>query len=58
MARHWYARRWVVAVLLALGALLMLLAPSVGPGLIVFGCGVALELVGIATERRGPPDAK
>lgn len=54
MIRNRRLRRAIAAVLIVLGGGLMLLAPSVGPGLLAFGCGVLLELVGLAMERRGP----
>ena len=48
-------RRAIAAVLVVAGGLLMLLSPSVGPGLIAFACGVLLELVGMVVERSKPP---
>lgn len=55
MIRNRRVRRAIAAVLIVAGGALMLLAPSVGPGLIAFGAGVLLELVGWALERRNPP---
>jgi len=55
MIRNRRNRRLVVAALIVVGALLLLLAPSVHYGLVAFGLGVAIELAGIAIERRGPP---
>jgi hypothetical protein len=40
--------------LIVVGAALMWLSPSVGPGLIAFGCGVLLEVVGLVLEHRNP----
>jgi len=54
MIRNRRVRRTIAAVLMVLGGGVMLLAPSVGPGLVAFGCGVLLELVGLALERRDP----
>jgi len=34
---------------------MLLLSPSVGAGLLAFGAGIVLELVGLALERRDPP---
>ncbi|MDH5538465.1 MAG: hypothetical protein OEY03_03575 [Rhizobacter sp.] len=48
-------RQGLAAVLVVAGAALMLLSPSVGPGLIAFACGIGLELVGRVLERRDPP---
>jgi uncharacterized membrane protein HdeD (DUF308 family) len=47
--RRW--RRPVAAALVVLGAVLMLLSPSVNAGLMVFALGVVLELAGLAIER-------
>lgn len=47
--RRW--RRPVAAGLMVLGAVLMLLSPSVDAGLILFALGVVLELAGLAIER-------
>lgn len=55
MIRNRRIRRAIAAVLIAAGGGLMLLSPSVGPGLIAFGCGVLLELVGLVVEHRNPP---
>jgi len=48
--RRW--RRPVAAVLIVFGALLMWLSPSVQIGLVAFGVGVVIELIGLALERR------
>jgi len=45
-------RRVVAALLIGLGGVLMFLAPEMWAGLLVLAAGVALELVGIALERR------
>lgn len=47
-----HLRRGVAVALMVAGIALMLLAPSVGPGLAAFGLGLLLELVGIALEHR------
>jgi len=55
MIRNRRARRVVAGVLIVVGGALMWLSPSVGPGLIAFGCGILLELVGLVVEHRNPP---
>jgi len=50
--RHRRLRQAVAAVLVVIGGTLLLLAPSVGPGLLAFAIGVVIEVVGIALERR------
>jgi hypothetical protein len=52
MIRNKRVRRILAGLLIALGLLLMLLAPSAHLGLIAFGVGVALELLGLAIEHR------
>ena len=58
MLRQKRLRRIVGAVLIVTGALLMWLAPEptfggpAGAGLILLFAGIALELVGLALERR------
>jgi hypothetical protein len=47
-------RRLVAVVLMLAGGALMLLSTSVRTGLLVFGLGVLLELIGVALERRAP----
>jgi hypothetical protein len=47
-------RRTVAVLLIAAGAALLLLAPAVGPGRTAPGLGFALELIGLALERRNP----
>ncbi|MDH3210091.1 MAG: hypothetical protein OEM00_02725 [Burkholderiaceae bacterium] len=54
MIRNRRARRILSMLLMVLGGSLMLLSTSVGAGLVVFGLGVLLEVVGLALERRGP----
>jgi hypothetical protein len=46
-------RRVIAVVLLVAGAALLLLSTEVGAGLLAFGLGIALELTGLALERRG-----
>ena len=55
MLRNRRSRRVVAALLLVVGALLMLFSPSVEIGLIAFALGVALELAGLAIEHRDRP---
>jgi hypothetical protein len=55
MIRRRRLRRSVALALVALGIVLLLLAPSVHYGLIAFALGVVLELAGIAIERQAPP---
>lgn len=52
MLRHTLTRRVTAALLIALGAVLMLLATEVWMGMLLLLAGVALELAGIALERR------
>jgi hypothetical protein len=52
MLRNRGLRRAVAVVLLLIGGLLMLFAPSVQIGLLAFALGVVLELAGLALERR------
>lgn len=54
MIRNRRGRRAVALGLIIAGGLLMWLSTSVGPGLVAFGLGVLLEVVGLALERRGP----
>ena len=51
-ARRRHLRRGVAVALMVTGVALMLLSPSVGPGLAAFGLGLLLELVGIALDHR------
>lgn len=55
MIRHRALRRTGALALLVLGAALLWLAPSSPLGVVAFVVGVALELVGLAIERRSPP---
>lgn len=48
-------RRTVAAALIVLGAVLLLLAPEMWLGVLLLGLGAALEVAGIALERRPPP---
>lgn len=54
MIRNRRVRRAVALVLIVAGGLLMWLSTSVGPGLVAFGLGVLLEVVGLALEHRDP----
>jgi hypothetical protein len=53
MMRNSRLRRVIAVVLLVAGMALMLLSAEVGAGLLTFGLGVALELIGLLLERRG-----
>lgn len=53
MIRNRPIRRTAEGLLMALGGALLLLAPSVHYGLVAFALGIALELGGLALERRG-----
>jgi uncharacterized membrane protein YccC len=55
MIRNRRIRRTIAGALIGVGVLLMALAPSVGVGLVLFGLGVVLELLGLALEHREPP---
>jgi Zn-dependent membrane protease YugP len=55
MIRNRRVRRSAAGALIAVGILLMMLAPSVGAGLVLFALGIVLELVGLALEHRDPP---
>lgn len=46
------SRRVLAMILVVLGGVLMVLAPEIWAGLVVLGLGVAIELAGIALERR------
>ncbi len=46
------ARRIVAVILIALGAILMLLAPNIWQGALVLALGIVLEIVGIALEHQ------
>jgi hypothetical protein len=45
-------RRATAVIMMLLGAILMFLAPKVWWGVLLLALGIALELVGIALERR------
>lgn len=45
-------RRWVAALLIVAGAVLLFAAPETVGGLIAIGAGVLVELIGIALEKR------
>jgi hypothetical protein len=55
MLRNRPLRRTIALALMVAGGALMWLSPSVGTGLIAFGFGVLLELLGLVLERRNPP---
>jgi len=55
MIRNRRIRRGFAGAFIAVGLLLLVLAPSVGLGLGFFGLGIVLELVGLALEHREPP---
>jgi uncharacterized membrane protein HdeD (DUF308 family) len=52
MIRNRRVRRSLAAVLVLVGGVLLLMAPSVHYGLVAFGLGIVLELAGIVIERR------
>lgn len=52
MIRNKRNRRIGAAILIVLGAMLMLLAPQAWPGALVLGLGIVVELIGIALERK------
>lgn len=52
MIKNPRTRRASAVIMVALGAILMLLAPEVWPGMLLFVLGIALELVGIALEHK------
>jgi len=52
MMKYPRTRRASSVFLVALGAILMFLAPEAWPGALVLILGVALELVGIALEHK------
>ncbi len=52
MLKHTIRRRALGSVLIALGALMMWLAPEVWAGLVMILIAVALEILGITMERR------
>jgi hypothetical protein len=53
MIKNQRTRRTIAAIVIVLGALLMLLAPELWPGALLFVSGIVLELAGIALERKG-----
>jgi membrane-bound ClpP family serine protease len=52
MIKNQHIRRTIAAILIVLGAILMLMAPEVWPGALLFVSGIVLELAGIALERK------
>jgi Zn-dependent membrane protease YugP len=52
MIRNRRIRRTIAGLLIAVGLLLLALAPSVGAGLAFFALGFVLELIGLALEHR------
>jgi hypothetical protein len=54
MIRNRRIRRTIAGLLIAVGLLLLALAPSVGAGLAFFALGFVLELIGLALEHRDP----
>jgi len=52
MIKNTRIRRASAAIMILLGAMLMLLAPEVWPGALLFVSGIVLELVGIALEHK------
>ncbi len=54
MVRNRRPQRITAAALIVAGGLLLWLAPSVGLGLTCLAVGVALELLGLASDHGGP----
>lgn len=52
MSKKFGMRRASAVTMVVVGIALMLLAPEIWPGALLFGLGVALELVGIALEHK------
>ncbi len=52
MIKNQRTRRTIAAITIVLGAVLMLLAPNVWPGAVLFVSGIVLELAGIALEHK------
>jgi drug/metabolite transporter (DMT)-like permease len=52
MIKNPRTRRAIAAIMVVLGAALMLLAPEAWPGALLLILGVVLELFGIALERK------
>jgi hypothetical protein len=52
MIKNTRIRRTGALILVALGAILMLLAPEVWQGALLLALGVIIELVGITLERK------
>lgn len=52
MVNHLRSRRTSAAVLVVLGAILMIIAPEIWTGLLLLALGVILELAGIALGHR------
>lgn len=52
MIRNPRMRRAITVIMMALGAILMFLAPEVWQGALVLALGVILEFIGIALEHR------
>lgn len=53
MLRSRDSRRVLAVFLVVLGGVLMAMAPEIWAGLAVLALGVAIELAGIALERKG-----
>jgi Zn-dependent membrane protease YugP len=52
MIKNQRNRRTIAVIMIILGAILMLLAPEVWPGALLFAAAIVLELIGIALERK------
>ncbi|HUW51253.1 MAG TPA: hypothetical protein VMV75_09605 [Sulfuricella sp.] len=52
MIKNTRIRRTAALAMVALGAILMFLAPEVWPGALLLGLGVILEMAGIALEHK------
>ena len=52
LARPTGSRRFLVLACLAVGGLLMFLAPDTWAGILLLGLGILIEVVGMALSRR------
>lgn len=57
MVKNIRTRRASAAIMVALGAMLMLMAPEIWAGLILLVLGVVLELAGIALGHKADKDS-
>jgi Zn-dependent membrane protease YugP len=52
MIKNQRIRRTIATIMIVLGAILMILASEIWPGVLLFVAGIVLELAGIAMERK------